>query len=66
MPRAFLAWYELDGLSIPAYQEVRGNPESVYGPVIGMGLGIEPVGKQLEHPIASKLVRRQANIVDDQ
>jgi hypothetical protein len=66
MPCAVLARNELDDFATPADEKVCGNLKFAYGPIIGMRLGVEPVGEQLEYSIAAKLIRRKADVVDDE
>ncbi len=57
--------YELQQAAVAPNEEVRGNTQSLNAFVIGMFLRIELIGKQLFHTWSAKLVRRQADGVND-
>lgn len=66
MPRALFAWNKLYDFSVPAYQKMGGNPETTKSLIIGMSLEVESVGKKINHAVAPKLIRRQADVMDHQ
>lgn len=65
MPGALGAGDELNQLAVAADEEVAGDFEIFDGFVVGMFARVEPVGEEIDHARPAELIRRQADVVDD-
>ena len=66
MPCAMKAGYELKDLSVAPDKKMRGDFDAAQLCVIGVCFRIQRVGEQLRHFRTAKLVRRQADAMDDE
>lgn len=66
MPGALVKGHELQQFAIAPYQQMRGNPQLMDFPEIGMLIRIQAIAKQLLDEFPAKLLRWQADAVNYQ
>lgn len=65
VPGAFVAGHKLQEFASAANQKVRGDAQLSDLGIIGMRLGVQPIGKKLDDRRAAKFPRRKADVMND-